>query len=189
MKKSLIVLLVLGIATLGLAKTRHLGNYSYINTDGKINIAVNAAVAAKNLNRTYLPFVAYLGTDSKITAVVNRSDIVLIYKGKTYHMPTFRELRQNYHRDVMDMTLFSRETEHIFPSDMSKYQFQTNVDFFPARTEGNIVPSEMVTVSDTLGVRTKLYFKNPGIKKGEKAILKIRDSKNPDINGEITITF
>ncbi len=189
MKKSLIFLLVLGIATLGFAKTRHLGNYSYINTDGRINIAINAAVAAKNSDRDYLPFVVYMGTDSGTTAVVNRADIVLIYKNKIYHMPTFKELRQNYHQDVMDMTLFSREIEHIFPSEMSKYQFQANVDFFPARTEGNIVPSETVTITNTVGVRTKLYFKNPGIKKGGKVILKIRDTKNPDINGEITITF
>lgn len=189
MKKSILVLMVLGIATFGFGKTRHLGNYSYINTDGEINIAVNAAVAAKNLNLQYLPFIAYMGCDVGSMAVIDRKSVVLLYKGKAYHLPTMKELRQNYNRDVMDMTLFAREIEHIFPSEMSNYTYQPWVDFCPARTEPRKVPSTTVTLSSSTGVKTKLYFKNPGIKKGDTAVLKVVDKKNPDIKGSITITF
>ncbi len=188
MRKSLLVLMVLTLATFGFAKTRNLGNYSFINTDGGINIAVNAVVAAKNLDREYLPFIAYMGTDSGVQATIARKDVVLVYKGKEYHMPTLKELRQNYHKDILDMTMFARETEHIFPSDMSVYTYQRRVDFFPSRNSG-VVASEQMSISYTIGARTKLYFKNPGIKKGDTAVLKVRDVNNPNISGSITIQF
>jgi len=189
MRKALLFLTVMLIGTFGFAKTRHLGNYSYINTDGEINIAVNAVVAAKNLNLKYLPFIAYMGCDVGSMAVVDRNSIVLVYQGKEYHMPTLKELRQNYNRDVMDMTLFAREIEHIFPSEMSNYKYQPWVDFFPARTEPRKLSPNDVTLTSSTGVKTKLYFKNPGIKKGDTAVLKMVDKKNPDIRGSITITF
>lgn len=189
MKKLLIFTMVLAFATVGFGKTRHLGNYSYINTDGKINIAVNAAVAAKNLNRKYIPLIAYMGCDVGSMAVVERKSVVLEYKGKRYYLPSMKELRQNYDRDVMDMTLFAKEIEHIFPSEMSNYTFQPWVDFCPARTEPRKLAPAEVTLTPTIGVKTKLYFKNPGIKKGDTAVLKVVDKKNPDISGSITITF
>ena len=189
MKKSILVLMVLGIATFGFAKTRHLGNYSYINTDGAINIAVNAVVAVKNPNREYLPFIAYMGADVGTMAVVERKSVVLVYNGKEYHLPALKELRQNYNRDVMDMTWFAKEIEHIFPSEMSNYRYQAWVDFCPARTEPRKLVADDVTLTSSNGVKTKLYFKNPGIKKGETAVLKMVDKKNPDINGSITIKF
>ena len=189
MRKGLLTLVIFMVASLGFGKTRHLGNYSYINTDGEINIAVNAAVAAKNLNLQYLPFIAYMGCDVGSMAVVDRKSVVLMYKGKAYHLPTMKELRQNYNRDVMDMTLFAREIEHIFPSEMSNYRYQPWVDFCPARTEPRKVPSSTVTLTSSNGVKTKLYFKNPGIKKGDTAVLKVVDKKNPDIKGSITIKF
>ncbi|NOY23239.1 MAG: hypothetical protein GXO70_06995 [Acidobacteria bacterium] len=189
MKKSLLFLMVLTLATFGFGKTRHLGNYSYINTDGAIHIAVNAAVAAKNLNRKYLPFIAYMGCAVGKMAVVERKSIVLEYKGNEYHLPTMKELRQNYNRDVMDMTLFAREIEHIFPSEMSNYRYQPWIDFCPARTEPRKLAPGDVTLTSSTGVKTKLYFKNPGIKKGDTAVLKVVDKKNPDINGSITIKF
>ncbi len=189
MKKLILFLMVLVFGTVGFSKTRHLGNYSYIDTDGAINIAVNAAVAAKNLNRKYIPLIAYMGADVGTMATVERKSIVLEYKGKEYHLPTMKELRQNYNRDVMDMTLFANEIEHIFPSEMSNYRYQPWIDFCPARTEPRKLAPGDVTLSSSTGVKTKLYFKNPGIKKGDTAILRVHDKKNPDIKGELTIQF
>ncbi len=186
--RKLLALIAVMFTLSSFAGTRHLGNYSYINTDGKINIAVNAVVAAKFSNKSYLPFILYLGADKNVEAQIDRSTVVLIYKGKTYHMPSFKEWRQNYNEDVYDLALFSKETEHIFPSEMDIYTFQKDVDFFPARNERTTV-TNVITVTYRIGAVTKVYFKNPGIKKGDTAIIKVFDKKNKDIYGEVEIKF
>ena len=188
MKKLLAVILILSMAFSGFSKTRHLGNFSYINTDGPINIAVNAVVAVKFNNKAYLPFILYLGGDKGVQATIDRNSIIMEYKGKTYHLPSYQEWRKNYNEDVYDLSLFSKEPEHIFPSDMDIYQFQTNVDFFPARNEGTTV-ANVLSISYRVGAVTKVYFKNPGIKRGDVIKIKVFDKNNKSIYGSIEIKF
>ncbi len=188
MKKFLVAVLITVFAVSGFAKTRHLGNFSYINTDGKINIAVNAVVAVKFNKKTYLPFILYLGGDKGVNATIDRNSIVMEYKGKVYHLPSYKEWRKNYNEDVYDLSLFSKESEHIFPSEMDIYQFQTNVDFFPARNEG--VPiANVLSISYRVGAITKVYFKNPGIKRGDVIKIKVFDKNDKSIYGEVEIKF
>ena len=188
MRKVLALILVMFMAVGGFAKSRHLGNFSYINTDGPINIAVNAVVAVKFNKKTYLPFILYLGGDKGVSATIDRSSVVMEYKGKTYHLPSYKEWRENYNEDVYDLSLFSREPEHIFPSEMDIYQFQTNVDFFPARNEG-VTVTNVLSVSYRIGAVTKVYFKNPGIKRGDTVKIKVFDKNNKSIYGEVEIKF
>ncbi len=188
MRKVLALILVMFMAVGGFAKSRHLGNFSYINTDGPINIAVNAVVAVKFNKKAYLPFILYLGGDKGVSATIDRSSVVMEYKGKTYHLPSYKEWRENYNEDVYDLSLFSREPEHIFPSEMDIYQFQTNVDFFPARNEG-VTVTNVLSVSYRIGAVTKVYFKNPGIKRGDTVKIKVFDKNNKSIYGEVEIKF
>jgi hypothetical protein len=39
------------------------------------------------------------------------------------------------------------------------------------------------------GFRTKIYFKNPGFKKGDKVMFKVWDKKNPKLSGEVSIVI
>ncbi len=188
MKKLFAIILMLSFVFMGSAKTRHLGNFSYINTDGPINIAVNAVVAVKFNKKAYLPFILYLGGDKGVNATIDRKSIVMEYNGKTYHLPSYKEWRENYNEDVYDLSLFSREPEHIFPSEMDIYQFQTNVDFFPARNEG-VTITNVLSISYRIGAVTKVYFKNPGIKRGDTIKIKVFDKDNKSIYGEIEIKF
>ncbi|WP_201328298.1 hypothetical protein [Thermotomaculum hydrothermale] len=188
MRKLLIIILAVAFTFAGFAKTRHLGDFSYINTDGPINVAVNAVVAVKFNKKKYLPFILYLGTDKGVTANIDRNSIVMEYKGRIYHLPSYKEWRKNYNEDVYDLSLFSREPEHVFPSEMSIYQFQTDVDFFPARNEGLKI-GNLLSISYRIGAVTKVYFKNPGIKRGDTIKIKIFDKDNKSIYGEVEIKF
>ncbi len=188
MKRLAVILIFLILAFGGFAKTRHLGNYSYINTDGPINIAVNAVVAVKFNKKAYLPFILYLGGDKGVNATIDRNSIVMEYEGKIYHLPSYREWRENYNEDVYDLSLFSKEPEHVFPSEMDIYKFQTDVDFFPARNEG-VTVTNVLSISYRIGAVTKVYFKNPGVKKGDTVKIKVFDRKNKKIYGEVEIKF
>ena len=39
------------------------------------------------------------------------------------------------------------------------------------------------------GFRTKVYFKNPGFKKGDKVTFRVWDKKDPKISGEIEVVL
>ena len=39
------------------------------------------------------------------------------------------------------------------------------------------------------GVRTKVYFKNPGFKKGDKVTFKAVDKKDPRLSGSVEVVF
>ncbi len=181
-------LIMIGLTSTAMAETRHLGNYSYIDTDHPLLIAVNASVAAKHTSKGYLPLVAYIGGDHGVTATLNHASFTLIYKGQEIPLPSLKELRTDYNQDVMDLTILSKETEHVFPSEMSRFDYQKRVDFFPARNQ-SFVAAEEATVNWKQGLRTKLYFKNPGIEKGDTAILQIVPEGKPDLTSKIEIKF
>ncbi len=190
MKKILLVLAILALVvpgvTAGESGTRHLGNYTYINTDGPIRMKVNASVAAKNLERDYLMLVLYCNTQPNDTATVTRSDITLIYADNEIEMPSLRSFRENYAKDMQDLALLSREFEPIAPLGNSR--FQRNVNMFPARNQ-NVVLTDDFSISYSLGARTVLYFKNPGIEKGETAVLQVKAQEKPDMTSTIEIKF
>lgn len=181
-------LIMIGLTASAMAETRHLGNYSYIDTDSPLLIAVNASVAAKRLSKDYLPLVVYIGGDHGVTATLNRASFTLVYQDQKIALPSLKELRTSYNQDVMDLTILSKETEHIFPSEMSRFDYQKRVDFFPARNQSFVVAEE-ATVNWKQGLRTKLYFQNPGIEKGDTATLQITPEGQPDLTSKIEFKF
>lgn len=190
MKKMLVVLAVMALVVPGViageSGTRHLGNYTYINTDGPIRMKVNAPVAAKHLNRDYLMLVLSCNTRPNDSATVTRDDITLIYDGSEFQLPSLRSFRENYAKDMQDLVLLSREFDPIAPLGNSR--FQRNVNMFPARNQ-DVVLTDDFSISYSLGARTVLYFKNPGIEKGETAVLQVKAQGKPEMTSTIEIKF
>lgn len=42
-------------------------------------------------------------------------------------------------------------------------------------------------MSDSIGFMTKLYFKNPGFKKGDQIVIAVKDKKNPNVTGSCAV--
>lgn len=190
MKKIFLFITILSFSVLTFAKTRDLGVNSFIDTDGSINVAVKAFFATdKAAEKSYLPFVLYAGCDSKVKAVIERSDIVLTFKGKKYNIPSIKELRKNYKGDIFDLNYLQKTPNHILSSEMKQYHFQGNVNFFPPRNAVRTLFTEKATIDYTNGFASIIYFKNPGIKAGDTFTITITDHKDKNIKGEITLTL
>jgi len=69
------------------------------------------------------------------------------------------------------------------------YNFSQRADFFPTLNLGSDLPVDRGSMSGFMGFRTKLYFKNPGFKKGDKLTIKVRDKKDPKQTGEVEVTI
>jgi hypothetical protein len=169
------------------AETVYLGNNIYYNDEGPINLAADARVAIRTLDSPYVMFMLYMTADKNVSANVGRNNVVLVYKDKEYKMPDLSDLRKNYHATARDMELnWQLGMENLSFSDLRFYYYNLAGDFFPAQQTGDI-PREEGGVSGTHGFRTNVYFKNPGFKTGDVVVIKVWDSKNPEIKGEVTI--
>lgn len=190
MRKIFILIGFYAFVISGFSQTRDLGLKTFINSDGKINIAVKAFYLAKDLEqKEYLPFLVYAGCDSGLKSTFERLDVVLKYEGKKYFVPNLKDFRQNYKGDVADLTYLGIIPNNVFPSEMGNYTFQKDVNFFPPRNSGSLYFTEKVSINSRTGFSSIIYFKNPGIKTGDKAILEITDHEDKTISGAVELQF
>ncbi len=188
--RKIIFTIFLLIPALTFGQTRDLGMKSFINSDGQIKIAVKAFVSSKYLkDKKYLPFAVFAGCKSNHKATVTRDDIVMIFNGKEYKMPNLKEFRKNYKDDRADLQYLKLTPNNIFPSEMGVYKFQQDINFFPPRGSKKMFFTKQASINSTSGLASIVYFPNPGVKKGDKVIIKITDSKDKTIKGEVTIKF
>lgn len=182
--KILRLTLVIGVVGLLLsAQTVELGQKVFYSDEGYINIALDAAHAAKNLERDYVMFVLYLAADSGMQATIHRNDVILVYNNQEYQMPEIKEFRANYKRDRRDMDEYSRMgKDTLVLSKLRQYRFQWNYDFFPARGQ-NVRVTDEGSMTSYVGFKTKAYFKNPGFKSGDQILIKVKDKKNTEVWG------
>ena len=187
--KSLVLTLALSVAAF--AQTEDLGMGAFANEQGPILIAVDAAMADLMLDSPYVMFVAYLAAkDQNQSFVVDRNDVVMVYNGREYHLPTVKELRENYSRGIHDLDFYRHlGKEGLIASWARFYNFTLQADFFPTLNLNSPLPVERGSMSGFIGFTTKLYFKNPGFKKGDKLMIKVRDKKNPQLTGEVEVTI
>lgn len=179
----LFFLLLAGVLS---ADTIYFGNNVYYNDEGPINLAVDAREAVRLMDSPYVMFMLYMTADKSVSAHINRSNVVLVYKGKEYHMPSLSDLRKEYHGGARDMELYWRlGMENIVFSDLRNFYFNLTGDFFPPQQTGDL-PWNQGFVNDNYGFRTNSYFKNPGFKPGDVVTIKVRDEKDPNIKGEVT---
>lgn len=173
------------LAAFGVAypQTIDLGQHVFVNNEGPIVVCIDAGVAVRKMDEPFVMFMAYMGAKGDGTFSIHRDDVVMVYKGQEYKMPTLEELRKEYKGARNDMALYSRlGKESLAQSQMRYWKYPWDYDFFPVLGRGPL-PSNQVSMGGTLGARTALYFRNPGFQKGDEFVIKVKDRKNPDLVG------
>jgi hypothetical protein len=171
--------------------TEDLGLGAFANERGPILLAVDAALVDFQLNSPYVMFVFYLASKNPSKdIVVSRDTITMVYQGQDYKMPTVKELRSNYKGEIHDIDFYRHlGKEGIIASWMRFYNFPQRADFFPALTMGGTLAVDEGSMYSFTGFRTKVYFKNPGFKKGDRVTFKVWDKKDPNIASQIDVVL
>jgi hypothetical protein len=185
----LLALLVLGTAAS--AQTQDLGLGAFANEKGGIKLAVDAALVNQDINSPYVMFVVYMAAGKENQdVVVGREGVVLLYNGKEYKMPSVSELRKNYRGEIRDVTFYRHlGKEGIIASWMRLYDFPQRADFFPPLTLNSPVKADQGSMLNFVGFRTKCYFKNPGLKKGDKLVIQVTAKNKPDLSGQVDVVL
>ncbi len=165
------------------AQTVHEGQKVFFNEEGAIVMAVDASVVVRKLDSPYVMFMLYMGAKVDQSITVSRSNVVMIYNDQEYKMPTEKELGQKYKGLINDADLYRQEgKESLVLSRIRFWKFQLGGDFFPLPGQVGVDEGSM---ANQLGFRTKLYFKNPGFKKGDKIVIEAKDKNNPSLSGSV----
>lgn len=182
---------VLALAVAGLPQTKDLGMGAFANESGAILMAVDAALAGQSLDNPYVMFMLFLGAgDQSKPVTVAAKDVVMVYKGREYHMPTLAELRDSYRGEIRDMNFYRRlGKEGIISSWVRLYEFPEKSNFFPPLTLGSPLAITEGYMHSLYGFMTPIYFKNPGFAKGDTLTVKVRDAKNPALTGECDVVL
>ncbi len=178
---------VLAFSAAVFAQTIDLGQNVFMSNQGDIVLTIDAALAARKLDSQYVMFMAYMVVMHGQSVVVTRDDVTLTYNGQKYKMPSLKEWRETYKGAQGDMTTYSRlGKETLVLSQLREFDFPTDQDFFPILGRGPL-PTDQGSMAGMVGFRTKLYFKNPGFKKGDQFVISVRDKKNPEIVGSCAV--
>jgi hypothetical protein len=191
MKISKVALIVLIFAAAAYPQTKDLGMGAFANESGPILMAVDAQLVGQSINNPYAMFVLFMGARDKDTAIsVATKDVVMVYNGQEYHMPTLADLREHYRGEMRDLNFYRHlGKEGIIASWVRLYDFPEPANFFPPLTLQStlaIKEGHMVALN---GFMTPIYFKNPGFAKGDKLTIKVRDVKNPAVSGECEVVL
>ncbi len=170
-------------------QTEDLGMGAFSNEHGAILLLVDASLADLQLKSPYIMFILYMASkDENVGITVEPKDVVMVYNGQEYQMPSVKDLRANYGGTIRDADFYRHlGKEGIVSSWVRFYNWNVgNSDFFPPLTLRSGLPREEGYMYGYHGFRTKVYFKNPGFKKGDLATIKVHDNKNPNLAGEVT---
>jgi hypothetical protein len=185
------VFVVLVLCAMAYPQTEDLGMGAYSNDKGAIMLAVDASLVERDLNSPYVLFILYMAAkkeDQNIT--VSRNDVTMVYNGQEYKMPSVEELRKNYQGEIRDLGFYRQlGKEGIASSWIRLYKFPQRADFFPPVALRAPLAVDEGSMYSYTGFETKCYFKNPGFKKGDTLVLKVRDKKNPELTGEVEVTL
>lgn len=185
------VLFVLLLCTAAYAQQEDLGMGAFASERGPILLAVDAALVDFQMNSPYVMFVLYMASKSQSKdIVVGRDTIIMIYQGQEYKMPTLKELRDNYKGTIHDIDFYRHlGKEGIIASWVRFYNFPQRADFFPPLTMRGTLAVDEGSMYGFTGFRTKVYFKNPGFKKGDKVTFKVWDKKDPSVSGQVEVVL
>lgn len=183
MKALRLILVVLFVSGVAYTQSIDLGQNVFINNEGPIIVCIDAAVAVRKMDKPYVMFMVFMGAKGNGNFSVYRDDVVMVYKGQEYKMPSLEEWRKEYKGANNDIELYVRlGKESLALSQMRFWRYPWDYDFFPVLGRGPL-PSNQVSMSGNLGARTKLYFKNPGFQKGDEFVIKVKDHDNPEAVG------
>jgi len=181
------LILIFLLAGAGFGQTIDEGQSVFISREGDILVAIDAALAVRKMDSPYIMFVAFflaLGNDS---ISIHREDVTMIYKDQAYKMPTLEEWRKEYRAAQNDMTIYNTlGKEALANSELRHYSFPSDYDYFPVLGRGQR-QTDQGSLAGTIGFRTKLYFKNPGFKKGDELVIVVKDRENQEIRGTCAV--
>ena len=175
-----VLLVVAGVAQ---TQSIDLGQNVFFNNEGPIVVCVDAGVAVRKMDKPYVMFMLFMGSKGDGNFSVRREDVVMVYKGQEYKMPSLEEWRKEYKGANNDIELYARlGKESLVLSQMRFWRYPWDYDFFPVLGRGPLA-SDQVSMGGNLGARTKVYFKNPGFQKGDEFVIKVHDHKKPEVVG------
>ncbi len=171
------------------AQTIELGQKVFLSREGEITVVIDAALAAQKMESPYVMFMAFFVAPAYQSLSIHRDDVALIYKGQEIKMPSYEEWRKKYRAAQSDLMIYnSLGKETLILSELRNFYFPWEYDFFSILGREQRLTDEG-SFSGMIGFRTKLYFKNPGFKKGEEFVITVRDRKNPEITGSCAVVF
>jgi hypothetical protein len=172
-------------------QTEDLGLGAFANEHGAILLAVDASVADLTIHDPYVMFMVYMASknvNQEIT--VDRNDVIMIYNGQEYHMPTIEEARKSLGTQLRDLGFYRHlGKEGLISSWVRFYNFPERANFFPPVSLRAPLAVNEGYMYSFRGFRTPCYFKNPGFKKGDKLTIKVSDKKNPNLIGECDVVL
>lgn len=186
------VALVLVFAAAAFPQTKDLGLGAFSNETGGILMAVDAGLVIQAIDNPYAMFVLFLAArDQNRNVVVAAKDVVMVYKGREYRMPSLGELREDYGGGIIRDLNFYRALgqQGIISSWVRLYRFPDNHNFFPPLTLRSTLAVDEGHMTSFDGFVTPIYFKNPGFAKGDTLTIKVRDRKDPSITGECEVVL
>lgn len=191
MKVLKIALVVLVLVATAYPQTKDLGLGAFSNETGAILMAVDASLVNQSIGNPYAMFVLFLATGNMNASIsVAAKDVVMVYKGKEYRMPSVSELREDYGGGIRDLDFYRKlGKEGIISSWVRLYKFPERANFFPPLTLRSTLAVDEGHMSSDYGFMTPIYFKNPGFAKGDTLTIKVRDVKNPAITGECEVVL
>jgi hypothetical protein len=191
MKLLRIALIALVLSAAAYPQTSDLGMGTFSSENGAILMTVDASLVNRIVNSPYVMFYAFLGSKDQGQAItVAAKDVVMVYKGQEYPMPSLKELRKNYAGEIRDLDFYRRlGKEAVAGSWVRMYQFPESSNFFPPLTQSAALPTSEGHMVGYWGFLTPLYFKNPGFAKGDTLTIKVRDKKNPQLAGECEVVL
>jgi len=191
MKILRLALIALVFTVVAYPQTVDLGMGTFSSDNGAILMTVDASLVNRIVNSPYVMFYAFLGSKDQGQAItVAAKEVVMVYKGQEYPMPSVKELREKYSGEIRDLDFYRRlGKEAVAGSWVRMYQFPESSNFFPPLTQAAPLPTDEGHMVGYWGFLTPLYFKNPGFAKGDRLTIKVRDKKNPQLAGECEVVL
>ena len=191
MKVLKIALVVLVLVAAAYPQTKDLGMGAFSNESGAILMAVDASLVNQSIDTPYAMFVLFMAANDKgASLTVAAKDVVMVYKGQEYHMPTLSELRDDYSGGIRDLNFYRQlGKEGIISSWVRLYEFPERANFFPPLTLRSALAVTEGHMSNFYGFITPIYFMNPGFAKGDKLTIKVKDVKDPSVTGECDVVL
>ena len=182
---------ILLLCAAGFGQTQDLGMGAFANEKGPIQVAVDASLVDFQIDKPYIMFVIYMAPKSENqNIVVSRDTLVMVYQGREYKMTPFKELRENYRGEIRDLDFYRHlGKEGIISTWVRFYNFPEKTDFFPPQTMSSSLAVDEASMYGFTGFRTKAYFKNPGLKKGDKMTFRVWDKKDSNLSGEVDVVL
>jgi hypothetical protein len=162
MKTATIALMVLVLAAVAYPQTKDLGMGAFSSESGAILMTIDASLVNKDLGSPYVMFMAFFASSGDRALAVAAKDVVMVYKGQEYRMPSLEELRNSYKGQIRDLDFYRRlGKEGINASWIRYYEFPEKSNFFPPLTPTAPRAASEGERAANRGFMAPLYFKNP----------------------------